>query len=166
MKSTWSEPAAPGARAAALSGGLQGRWRRWLNRRIPRASTVTLDQRRIFIFPSATGFFFFLCLLVMLIAAINYQNNMSYALTFLLANLFVVAVLHSYANLSGLTLTALGADDAFPHQRTAFRLRLRCSNRRGHHALRIGWPAGTARKDCVSRVCTPWVCCAAGPGWT
>jgi hypothetical protein len=36
----------------------------------------------------------------MLVAAINYQNNMAFALTFLLANLFVVAVLHSYANLS------------------------------------------------------------------
>jgi uncharacterized protein (DUF58 family) len=101
---------------------------------------VTLDQRRIFIFPSQTGFFFMLCLLVMLIAAINYQNNMSYALTFLLANLFVVAVLHSYANLSGLTISALGADEAFAGQRSAFRLRLSAGNRRGHYALQIGWP--------------------------
>jgi hypothetical protein len=82
-----------------------------------RRSTVTLDQRRIFIFPSRTGFFFGLSLLVMLVAAINYQNNMAYALTFLLANLFVVAVLHSYANLSGLTITAVGAEDGFPGQR-------------------------------------------------
>ena len=54
---------------------LRQRWQRWLDRRIPPSSSVTLDQRRIFIFPSATGFFFFLCLLVMLLAAINYQNN-------------------------------------------------------------------------------------------
>jgi uncharacterized protein (DUF58 family) len=101
---------------------------------------VTLDQRRVFIFPSQTGFFFALCLLVMLIAAINYQNNMSYALTFLLANLFVVAVLHSYANLAGLTITAVGADDAFARQRTAFRLRLLAGGKRGHFALRVGWP--------------------------
>ena len=40
----------------------------------------------------------------MLITAINYQNNMSFALTFLLATLFVVGVLHTYANLSGLTI--------------------------------------------------------------
>lgn len=76
----------------------------------------------------------------MLVAAINYQNNMSYALTFLLANLFVVAVLHSYANLAGLTITAIGADEAFAQQRTAFRLRLSAGGRRGHYALQVGWP--------------------------
>lgn len=82
----------------------------------------------------------------MLIAAINYQNNMSFALTFLLANLFVVAVLHSYANLSGLTITALGADDAFPHQRSAFHVRLSAGNRRGHFGLCVGWPEVTERR--------------------
>lgn len=133
MTSTWSERR-------------QSRWSRWLDRRIPRAASVTLDQRRIFIFPSRTGFFFGLSLLVMLIAAINYQNNMSFALTFLLANLFVIAVLHTYANLSGLTITALGADDAFPDQRTAFRLRLTASGRRGHYALLVGWPVASATR--------------------
>jgi uncharacterized protein (DUF58 family) len=126
--------------ASGLASVARRRWMRWLDRRIPRARSVTLDQRRIFIFPSRTGFFFGLCLLVMLVAAINYQNNMSYALTFLLANLFIVAVLHSYANLAGLTITAIGADDAFAHQRSAFRLRLSAGGRRGHYALEVGWP--------------------------
>lgn len=151
MKSTWSDTLGSSPGDSFLDRARQ-RWQRWLNRRIPPASTVTLDQRRIFIFPSATGFFFFICLLVMLIAAINYQNNMSYALTFLLANLFVVAVLHSYANLSGLTLSAVNADPAFAGQRTGFRLRLRCDNRRGHHALRIGWPSGGRRSRFLPRL--------------
>lgn len=76
----------------------------------------------------------------MLIAAINYQNNMSYALTFLLANLFVVAVLHTYANLSGLTVTALNADDAFAGQRSGFHFRFSSGGKQGHHALLVGWP--------------------------
>ncbi|WOJ95695.1 DUF58 domain-containing protein [Congregibacter brevis] len=127
MTSTWSE-------------FLSQRWSRWLDRRIPRSRSVTLSQRQIFIFPSRTGFFFALCLLVMLIAAINYQNNMSYALTFLLANLFVVAVLHTYANLSGLTITAVSADHAFAGQRSGFHLRFSSTNKRGHNALLVGWP--------------------------
>ena len=77
---------------------LRSRFRAWVNRRIPPARVVTLDQRRIFIFPSRAGFFFGLCLLLMLTTAINYQNNMSYALTFLLATLFIIAILHTYAN--------------------------------------------------------------------
>jgi len=78
---------------------LRTRFRAWINRRIPPARVVTLDQKRIFIFPSRVGFFFGFCLLIMLMAAINYQNNMSYALTFLLATLFVIATLHTFANL-------------------------------------------------------------------
>ena len=126
---------------AALGERARRRWTRWLDRRIPRAATVTLDRRRIFIFPSRTGCFFGLCLLLMLVAAINYQNNMSYALTFLLANLFLVAVLHSYANLSNLTISAVGAREAFAGQRCAFHLRLSAGARRGHFALQVGWAA-------------------------
>jgi len=126
--------------ASTLEERARTRWARWLDRRIPPASSITLDQRRIFIFPSQTGFFFALCLLIMLIAAINYQNNLAYGLTFLLANLFVVAVLHTYANLARLTVTAVGADDAFAGQRTTLRLRLTTESQRGHYALLIGWP--------------------------
>ncbi|MEM6775917.1 MAG: DUF58 domain-containing protein, partial [Pseudomonadota bacterium] len=125
--------------AARLEDRARARWLRWLSRRIPSSNSVTLDQRRIFIFPSRTGFFFVLCLLMMLTAAINYQNNTSYALTFLLANLFVVAVLHTYANLAGLTITAIGADDAFAGGVSAFRLRLRAGGRRGPYARWLGW---------------------------
>ena len=40
---------------------------RWLARRIPPARSVTLDQRRIFIFPSLPGLFFALLLLLILL---------------------------------------------------------------------------------------------------
>jgi hypothetical protein len=85
---------------------IKARFRGWIDQRIPPAREVTLDQRRIFIFPSRVGFFFGGCLLVMLLAAINFENNLSYALTFWLATLFIVAILHTYANLSGLTIRA------------------------------------------------------------
>lgn len=54
-----------------------------------------------------------LLLLVLLIAAINYQNNMAFALVFLLTSVFVVSVLHTFANLSGLTISALRAPAVF-----------------------------------------------------
>ena len=43
------------------------RWQRWINRRIPPAKIVTLDQRRIFIFPTRTGLAFLFTLLIMLV---------------------------------------------------------------------------------------------------
>ena len=119
---------------------LRGKFRQWVNRRIPPAREITLDQRRIFIFPSRAGLFFGLCLLVMLVAAINFENNLSYGLTFLLATLFVVAVLHTYANLSGLTIRALRAEAAFPGQQAEFQLMIERSKQREHFALYLKWP--------------------------
>jgi uncharacterized protein (DUF58 family) len=115
------------------------RWQRWLNRRIPPAREVTLDQRRIFIFPSRIGFFFLFTLVIMLLAAINYQNNMSFALTFLLANLFVIAVLHTFANLSGLTIHAVRASPVFAGQHAEFEVMISRSNRREHFGLHLDW---------------------------
>src|SRR5690606_27975345 len=81
-----------GAAAAAQRGGgvvlagwFQGaRWQRWLARRIPRARAVTLDQRRIFIFPTPAGLAFLGLLALLLLVAINYQNNLAFALVFFL----------------------------------------------------------------------------------
>ena len=40
------------------------RWRRWLNRRIPPARAVQLNQRRIFILPTPRGLAFSVVLLL------------------------------------------------------------------------------------------------------
>ena len=125
---------------SGLRARLRQRFREFVNRRIPPARSVTLDQKRIFIFPSRVGFFFILCLMLMLMTAINYENNLSFALTFLLATLFVVAVLHTYANLSGLTIHAVRASAAFPGQQSEFEILLERSRRREHFALYMCWP--------------------------
>jgi uncharacterized protein (DUF58 family) len=119
---------------------LRARFREWVNSRIPPARSVTLNQKRIFIFPSRVGLFFIVCLLVMLMTAINYQNNMSFALTFLLATLFIVGILHTYANLSGLTVRALRASPAFPGKQSEFAVQLERGGRREHFALYLKWP--------------------------
>ena len=115
------------------------RFREWVNRRIPPARSVTLDQKRLFIFPSKVGFFFLFSLFLMLITAINYQNNMAFALTFLLATLFVIAVLHTFANLSGLTVHAVRAEAVFPGQQSEFELLLERRRRKEHFDLHLAW---------------------------
>ena len=122
---------------------VRARFQAWVNRRIPAAREVTLDQRRIFIFPSRAGLFFGCTLLVMLIASINFENNLSYALTFLLATLFIVATLHTYANLSGLTIRALRAQAAFPGQQSEFHLMLERGKQRDHYGLFLKWPTSS-----------------------
>lgn len=137
--------------AAAVAAGnirhrARQRFKRWVNRRIPPSRTVTLNQKRLFIFPSRVGLFFGLCLTVMLLAAINFQNNLSYALTFLLATLFILAILHTFANLSGLTIRAVRARPAFPGQQTEFELQVERSRKTEHHGVYFRFPhSGTER---------------------
>ncbi|MCB1677614.1 MAG: DUF58 domain-containing protein [Halioglobus sp.] len=130
-------------RGARCRQRLRRRFAGWIDRRIPPARAVTLNQKRIFIMPSRVGFFFGLCLLLMLLTAINYENNMSYALTFLLATLFVVATLHTYANLSGLTIRAVRAQAVFPGQQSEFVVAIERGGRHDHCALRAQWPHGS-----------------------
>ncbi|CAD5109607.1 DUF58 domain-containing protein [Zestomonas carbonaria] len=118
---------------------LRTHWERWQARRLPAAARVQLTQRRIFIVPTRVGAAFGLALMLMLLAAINYQNSLAYGLTFLLGALFIVAILHTYRNLAGLSLSAAGGPAVFVGEQARFRVRLE-SDERAHQAIALGWP--------------------------
>ncbi|MGZ8225896.1 MAG: DUF58 domain-containing protein [Methylococcaceae bacterium] len=65
---------------------------------------ITLNHRRIFILPTQRGFNFVLLMILLLLIAFVYNNNLAYLLTFLLASIFFVTILHTFRSLSGLTL--------------------------------------------------------------
>lgn len=115
------------------------RWQRWLDRRIPPVSDVTLDQRRIFIFLSRQGGMAAMVLVALFIGGINYANNLLLGLSFFLGALFVIVIHHTYANLSGLRITAVVARPAFAGEDAAFVLRLDDVRGRDHEGLLIEW---------------------------
>jgi uncharacterized protein (DUF58 family) len=82
----------------------RARFRAWWQARLPLTDTWTLGQRNVYILPTRAGATFALTLIVMLLAAINYQLNLGYALTFLLAGAGLVSMHVTHANLRGLTL--------------------------------------------------------------
>lgn len=122
----------------AMSGVPRGMIQRWLARRRPAAPHVRLDHRRIFILPTRVGVAFLFALLIMLLAAINYQNSLAYALTFLLGSLFIIAILHTYRNLAGLELHGGAAPPVFAGEQARLDIRLES---RGHayHSVSLGW---------------------------
>lgn len=83
---------------------LIGRFRAWLEQRLPRSDSWTLTQRNLYILPTKAGWGFFGTLAVMLLASINYQLNLGYALTFLLGGAGLVAMQQTHGNLRRLTL--------------------------------------------------------------
>jgi uncharacterized protein (DUF58 family) len=101
-----SGPAEPVPRRPPGRGTLSpSAWfRAWWQSRLPLADTWTLGQRNIYILPTRAGFTFALTLVVMLLAAINYQLNLGYALTFLLAGSGLVSMHLTHGNLRGLKL--------------------------------------------------------------
>lgn len=90
----------------------------WLARLQPTAQW-TLHQRTIYIVPTRAGFAFAMTLAVLLLASINFQLNLGYALTFLLAGSALVSMHMTHGSLRGLTLHArhggpVFAGDALP----------------------------------------------------
>jgi len=79
-------------------------FQRWLQSRLPLTDTWELGQRNVYILPTAAGVTFAGTLVVMLVAAINYQLNLGYALTFLLAGAGLVSMHTTHGNLRRLTL--------------------------------------------------------------
>lgn len=94
LRSAWGSPAA----------AVRQRFRGWWQARLPRSDTLLLTQRNIYILPTPAGLTFALTLLVLLLASINYQLNLGYVLTFLLAGSGVVSMHLTHNTLRGLRL--------------------------------------------------------------
>jgi uncharacterized protein (DUF58 family) len=83
---------------------LRRRLRGWLTSRLPRSDSQLLTQGNIYILPTRAGWLFALTMLVLLLASINYQLNLGYILTFLLAGSGIVSMHITHGTLRGLTL--------------------------------------------------------------
>jgi len=77
------------------------RFRVWWQARLPRTDTLLLTQRNVYILPTRAGFMFALTLMTLLVASINYQLNLGYVLTFLLASSGVVSMHLTHNTLRG-----------------------------------------------------------------
>ncbi len=129
------------------SGFLGRRFGRWLDRRIPPSPAISLSQRNVFIFPTRTGFVFGGLLALLVLAAINYQASLVYAVAFLLGSVFLVTILYTFRNLSGLRLEFAGSRPGFVGEDIEFSIRVvrppdGGRGRRGREGIQIGFPGG------------------------
>ena len=92
---------------------VRGRFQNWWQSRLPLRDSLTLTQRTVYILPTRPGFTLAATILVLLIASINYQLNLGYLLTFLLAGSAVVGMHVCHGTLRGLTLNLIAPDAQF-----------------------------------------------------
>lgn len=84
---------------------LAARWQAFAASRAPRREAQTFTQRNVYIVPSRGGLGFAVVVMVLLLAAINEQINLGYALAFLLGGVGLAGMSRSHGNVRGLTLT-------------------------------------------------------------
>lgn len=116
----------------------RARFQQWVNRRIKPATQVRLGRNNLFIFPGRAGLGFLLLLALLWLLGTNYANNLVLLLAFLLIAVGVIAILHTYRNLAGLTLQGLEVQPVFAGERAAFQLRLTGADGKGQQ-ISLGW---------------------------
>jgi uncharacterized protein (DUF58 family) len=78
--------------------------------------------------PTRHGLLFCLVLFAIFIASINYNNGLSYGLTFLLASTALISMLHTHRNMLGLDVSVLSPGPVFAGDNTHFRVCVHNSN--------------------------------------
>lgn len=89
------------------------RFRQWFQARLPLTDTLTLTQRNVYILPTRPGFMLAITLMALLVASINYQLNLGYLLTFLLAGSAVIGMHVCHGTLRGLSMRLIAPDPQF-----------------------------------------------------
>ena len=112
----------------------------WLEKRLPAGREITLSQRRIFIVPSKTALALLMLIAVLFLLGINFQNSLVYAVCFWLLALLVVNIFHTYRNLSGLSIRAIGIEPCFVGEKAVLEMELIAPARQKRLALHFAWP--------------------------
>ncbi len=113
----------PAALRRYVQGAVTRRARRWAKNRQGQDSSVTvLSPGRVYILPTGVGIVFALMIFAMLLGSMNYNNNLSFVLTFLLIALGLVSMHQCQRNLVGLELSFAGAEPVFAGQAAEFRI--------------------------------------------
>jgi uncharacterized protein (DUF58 family) len=102
--------------------------------------SVQLTRKQVYILPTRHGFLFVLVLFVMLLGSINYNNNMGFLLTFLLASTAMVSMLHAHYMIHGLKISVGKANKVFVGEQAQFQLWIDNRNQAARYALH--WSLG------------------------
>ncbi len=100
-----------------------------------RTQPVTLLRSRIFILPTRHGMLFSAILLIMLLGSLNYNNSMGFALTFLLAGIGFITILHTHRNLARIEVSAGKIAPVFAGTDAIFNVIVKNPSTLARHAL-------------------------------
>ncbi len=101
---------------------LRQQYLRWSDKRHMRGMSTELGQRNIYILPTRSGLLYAALLLALLIGAINYQLNLGYLLTFMLAGVGVMSMHLTHRNLRNLRIALQPLEPAYAEGAASLKL--------------------------------------------
>ena len=131
----WRFPS-PSGLFPSVGSAASRRVRKWARKRqgIDRDHT-RLSARRTYILPTGVGLIYALMSFAMLLGSMNYNNNLSFVLTFFLIGLGFVAMHQCQRNIVGLEISFAGVDPVFAGQAAQFRVAVANNSRSPRHRL-------------------------------
>ena len=124
--------------ASGISDAASQRVRRWARKRQGiDPSVTTLHTGRVYILPTGVGLVYALMSFAMLLGSMNYNNNLSFVLTFMLAGLGFVAMHQCQRNLVGLELSFAGVEPVFAGQSAQFRVAVSNHSKSPRHGVML-----------------------------
>lgn len=100
---------------------------------------VTLHRQRVYILPSKQGIAFAVLLFAMLMGSMNYNNNLGFALTFLLAGLALVSMFHCHRNIVGLIVRPGLSKAVFVGQIAELPIQIRNPSKSASFAIEVNY---------------------------
>jgi uncharacterized protein (DUF58 family) len=97
-------------------------WRKWLRSAKADRAPAILTRRHIYILPTRYGALYAVILIGMLIGSINYTLSLGFILTFLLAGMGNIAMLHTWRNLANLHIRHYRAASVFAGEEAIFEM--------------------------------------------
>jgi uncharacterized protein (DUF58 family) len=100
-------------------------------------TTATLTPGRVYILPTGVGLVFGLMTFAMLLGSMNYNNNLSFVLTFILVGVGFVAMHQCQRNLVGLDITFAGAEPVFAGHAIRYRIAVTNNSKSARYGIRL-----------------------------
>jgi uncharacterized protein (DUF58 family) len=121
-----------------ISAAVRRRVGRWAKKRQGIDPAITrLKPGRVYILPTGVGLIFALMSFAMLLGSMNYNNNLSFVLTFMLAGLGFVAMHQCQRNLVALEMSFAGVEPVFAGQSAQFRIAVSNRSKSQRHGLML-----------------------------
>lgn len=122
-----------------LKKGFKSKTTNWIDERFPLSRQITLNLKRIFVFPTASSLALLITIILLFVMGVNFQNSLAYGLSFWLLALIVISIFFTYRNLSGITVKAIQSQNCFAGEKAVFELSLSCPSEQKKSAIYIGW---------------------------